>query len=165
MGLWDSDNGGVSEDPATRTDWAPTDIQVRVLKHFQGLDYDCTVIDGCAACEVGRRTFYDWFGKPEFARWWQEQAERWASLQMGRTYGAIVRSATGTDVGGSPADRKMFLERFDKGYAPRRREELSTDGPLGITVHITKTYSGDESAEPPPATEKVDRGPSDSERG
>ncbi len=133
--------GVMSNDTATRTDWAPTPTQSRVLTHFQGLDYECTVVDGCAACDVGRRTFYDWFGKPEFAQWWNEQGERWAALQMGRVHGAMVRSATGTDVGGTPADRKMFLERFDKGYAPRQRQELSTDGPLGITINVSKTYA------------------------
>lgn len=138
-----SDNAGVmSEEPPSPsgTDFQPSEAQQRVLDHFQAEKYECTVVDACAKCEVPRRTFYNWFDKPEFVRWWDQQAERWAAMQKGRVYGALARSAGGEDVGGTPADRKTYLERFDKGYAPKRREELSSDGPLGITVHVTKTY-------------------------
>jgi len=124
-----------------RTDWTPSETQLRVLSHFQAADYACTVVDACTACSVGRQTFYDWFARPEFARWWGEQGERWAALQVGRVYSALVRSAAGQDVGGNPTDRKTFLERFDERYAPRQRNELSGEPPA-ISINITKTYAG-----------------------
>ena len=123
------------------TDFQPTEAQEHVLSHFQSDDYTCAVTNACAACGVGRRTFYNWFDNPAFARWWQQRAERWAALQVGRVYGALVRSAAGQDVGGNPTDRKTFLERFDERYAPRQRNELSGEPPA-ISINITKTYAG-----------------------
>ena len=114
------------------TDFAPSETQKALLSVMQECDYGRSITEACAEAKVGRRTYYGWLESPHFSRWWLQQAERHFARSLPAIYGSIVLSATGKDSSGSIAAARLFLERFDKGFVPRTRKDLSLDMPFGV---------------------------------
>ena len=118
------------------TAWQPSENQVSVLRAFQAQDYDCTIEDGCKAAGFTRQSYYDWHDKPDFSKWWAEQADKFFKLQLHRVHSATIKAATSTskEARGSSADRKLFFERFDKSYVPANRQHQEHSGPNGGAI-------------------------------
>ena len=102
----------VTDAPLARTDFNPSESQQALLAYMQAEGYDCTIVEACAACNVGRRTYYDWTDIEAFNDWWRQEAKAWEARQLPRVVGALVTSATSQRPGTS-ADRKTYFERND----------------------------------------------------
>jgi len=113
-----------------RTKWTPQANQRKLLNYVQGKQYDCHILDACAECEIGRRTYYDWFDNPDFVQWWQAEHERFFTLGLNEVHAAIRDGAVGGKRGGNTAAQKLYLERFDAGYMPKSKQEI--DGRVTI---------------------------------
>jgi len=77
-----------------------------------------------------RETWYAWMGVPEFAKWWEAEAQKHFMQLLPKIYGAMCRAATGKgglDLSRGAADRKTILERFDRGFVPRSSKEITGD--------------------------------------
>jgi hypothetical protein len=143
------------------TAWSPTEKQRAALAYAQEHGYDHTVSALCQAIDVARQTYYGWWDTAEFAEWWLEQAERWFKLRLPAVYEAMHRRAAGGwDGKGKPpnmAAARLLLERFDKGFAPRSRQELSGPDGQPMVYHTTyEVYSADSDAEPAPGDPGAD---------
>lgn len=112
---------GRADGHANCAPFTPNENQLRVLTAFQDGDYTCSVTQAMSSSGLSRGTWYYCLGNPDFARWWQEQVERWAAMNLPRVYAALLRRATEKGAPGNTAAIRTFLERFDKDYAPRRR--------------------------------------------
>ena len=74
-----------------RTDFTPSETQRRLVRHFRDKDYNSTIVSACAACRIGRQTFYDWHGDAGFRAWWAG-SDRPAFLSDTRAHhGGVVR--------------------------------------------------------------------------
>jgi len=119
------------------TKWAPTATQRRVLECAQAADYEISVTALCKAAEIARQTWYDYHDNPAFVRWWCSQFERHFAMQIPRVSAALLGRALGTREKGSDQAAKLFYERFDRGYTPRSRHELSGgDTPMKMYMCI-----------------------------
>ena len=102
--------------PLARTEFKPSEEQQSLLAYMQGEGYDCTIVEACAACNVGRRTYYDWTDIEAFSVWWRQEAKAWEARQLPRVVGALVKGATSQGKGAS-VDRKTYFERNDPSAA------------------------------------------------
>ena len=117
--------------------WKPTENMAALLRALREANYDISVTDACQAAGISRQAYYQWFETPEFRAWWEENLDRYFALRRGRVMGALARSAEGERVEGA-ADRKLFLERYDQGYAPRERKEVAVRGGLDFANMTTE---------------------------
>jgi hypothetical protein len=130
-------SGKAAERPGESTEFAPNENQFRALTAFQDCDYGCSVTQGMSAAGLHRTTWYAWTRRANFCRWWRDQAERWAAIHLPQVYGAMIARATGQSEAGSTAAGRLFLQRFDKHFAPRRRQDIRqrpTDGPDALDL-------------------------------
>ena len=105
------------------TQFKPSENQLAVLSAMQAEDYGCTVDAACERVGLCREVYYRWFDRNSgFGEWWRQEAEAHFGRKLPRVYAAALRSAGGQDVKGA-FDRKLLLERFDAGYAPKSRQE------------------------------------------
>lgn len=120
----------------------PTERQQRTLAAFQEGGYADTVLEACRAAGVDAGNYYRWFDKPGFAAWWQAEAEAWFGRQLPRVQAAMLRAAGGEEMPGSP-DRKLFLERYDRKYAPRSKQELDLGDRAGAVLEALLAKAGE----------------------
>ena len=111
----------------------------RALEVAQASDYEISIVDLCGEIDLNRRTWYEYFDNPTFVKWWNEQVERHFGLKLPGVYRALQRAAEGEDgicnrVRSSAA--KLLLERFDRGYAPKTRQEHSGEVPLKTYINV-----------------------------
>lgn len=111
----------------TRTAWKPSARHLSLLTAVQAGSYGDTVCELCAKNELPRRTYYDWMENADFRAWWEDRQERFWVQRLGKVREAMYRAAVAKTPIGSHADRKLFLERFDKDYAPRSRQDQRTE--------------------------------------
>ena len=128
------------------TEFAPNENQLRALTAFQDDGYTCSVTEGMSNAGLHRSTWYVWTRRADFCCWWQEQVERWAAMNLPRVYAALLRRATETDAPGNTAAMRTFLERFDKGFVPRRRRDTRHGGALGVGTWDLSNASPEELA-------------------
>ena len=126
------------------TDWQPNEHQQHALSLSQDADYALSVTDLCKEVGVSRQAYSLWFNTPGFVKWWGEAFERHMMLALPRMYGAVMERASGlvAPKSGSPQDAKLLMERFDKGYAPRSRQEVTGEGGEALTL-VLKRREGD----------------------
>jgi hypothetical protein len=141
----------------TRTRFNPTSEMQAALKAFQDADYGCTVEEGMTAAGMSRRTFYDWHEMQEgFSVWWNDRAEAHFAKRLPKIMKNLTRASEGEY---SRADKKadaalirLFLERFDKGFVPRSRQEITgKDGeelPVTVTFDLGKTKAMEQASRP-----------------
>lgn len=115
------------------TQFEPNDNQQHFLRVCQDNAYSKGIAACCRDAEIHRDTYYKWTLDLGFVAWWREQADRWFARQLPKVQGAILRSAAGQNLPGS-RDRKLFLERYDKQYTPRHRQELQVSGKLDLST-------------------------------
>ena len=133
------------------TNWQATDNMKLVLKHMQDNGYDSSIVDACGVCKINRKSYYDWFDNPNFVKWWQEQADRHFELQLPAIQAALARQAK--DPKKARVDTtaaKLLLERFDKGYAPRSRQDTKLDATLSVEEIIRRADAGDKEQQDAP---------------
>jgi len=123
-------------DGSACTDWQPSEKQRATLNAFQDRDYGCTIEEACEAAGVSRRSYYYWHDDPEFSQWWADQSNRYFRLQLHRVQAASLAAATGKDCTGS-ADRKLYFERFDRGYCPQQRSKTEHSGSVGVALDMS----------------------------
>lgn len=105
------------------TQFIPTQSMLDVLKVFQEAGYNVTVKEACRLAGRDRSTYYDWFDRFDgFTDWWQASAEHWFARNLPRVHAAVMEQAT-TGGEGNPTAAKLFIERFDRGFAPRSKVE------------------------------------------
>ena len=131
-------------EPGSGTKWQPSPDQERLLSVFQAHEYDIFIGEACNEANINRQQYYRWHDIPEFAEWWQFQAERHFRLQLHAVHLATVKAATGGNLTGS-SDRKLFLERFDRDYCPKGRSEVS--GPNGGAIPMQIVMFGEPQAD------------------
>ena len=95
------------------------------INALQAADYGLTVSEACGEAGIDRTCYYRWHQIEGFRRWWNDQTERYFSRMLPRVLSAIYKGAIEDGAGGNHADRKLFLERFDAGYAPKSRQEVA----------------------------------------
>ena len=120
------------------TKWQPSANNLAMLKIFQAADYDISVTAACEALGIARHSYYEWFDKPQFAQWWQDQAERFFTQQVGAVYARLLSGAKGAfdsqRARPMPAMVKLFLERFDKSYCPRSAKDVTSNQDVNINL-------------------------------
>ena len=117
-----------------RTKWEPTENMMSFVRYLKERDYDSTVTAACKEVGIARESYYDWFDNPTFRDWWQDEIDRHFALRRGRVLGALFKGATSDNAPGNPTDRRLFLERYDVGYAPKRRETIEHTGAMDIDL-------------------------------
>ena len=100
------------ETSPTDTTFTPSESQLTLLTHMRANHYECSIVDACTTCEIGRQTYYHWTHKPEFAKWWRDESRIWEAQQLPRVVGAMVKGATSQGKGAS-TDRKLYFDRND----------------------------------------------------
>ncbi|HDZ20078.1 hypothetical protein LCGC14_0204560 [marine sediment metagenome] len=106
------------------TDFEPSEDQKKLLEVVQDSGYGMSVTAACATAGVARRTYYNWFDAPDFVAWWKDRYERHLAMQLPRIYHAMMESALGHNKDANPQAIKLTLERFDKGYTPRSKQQI-----------------------------------------
>ena len=114
--------------------WTPSENMENALKMATEWKWSFTVTGLCKEIGISRETYYGWFENPMFAKWWEAAWERWFSLRLPQAWvkvnAAVGRPSSETNM----AAAKLLAERFDKGFAPRSRQDIAAD------VAVRKTY-------------------------
>ena len=119
---------------ADPTKWTPTENQEAALKRAEACEWKFKIVNLCADIGVDRSSYYQWFKTPGFVAWWNEAVERWFALRMPAMYGDILESVRMESSRRNMSAAKLLMERFDKGYAPRSRQDVKAD------VAVRKAY-------------------------
>ena len=117
------------------TNWTPTENQLKALKHAQEQRYDYSVTALCQAIGIARQSYYGWFETPEFSEWWINALERHFGQRLGKWYQGLEQIGTGASDGKASA-YKILLERFDKAYLPKTKQQVQHSGGVGVEVDL-----------------------------
>tara|TARA_Y100000310_G_C20225590_1_gene597756 strand:+ start:108 stop:605 length:498 start_codon:yes stop_codon:yes gene_type:complete len=125
---------------------------------FRAKGYDVDIRDACRSAGVHHSSYYDWLDNPDYRDWHDDKVERHFTQATAGIYRAIHKAAGKTYARGdatyNTAAQKLYLERFDKRYAPRTNVEHSGK----VTWHGMLTAieeAGPAPALPPPVTVEV----------
>jgi len=123
------------------TKFEPTETQRNLLEVFKAEDYDVTVTDACKSVGISRETYYNWMEIGAFREWWMDRAEHHFTLLKTSIFSATHKAATSekSQPRGSSADRKLFLERFDKDYMPKSRKDINHAGAMPVKLEEMST--------------------------
>ena len=110
------------------TQFNPTENQERVINAYEASDCMCNVSELCKAGGISRPTFYAWLDDPDFRAYWEDRREKRAVLAVGVADRGMRASAAGKNKDVNVAACKLILERFDKNYAPRAKQEIELTG-------------------------------------
>jgi hypothetical protein len=124
---------------AVATEFKPTANQLKVLTAFADNGYDISIQDACREAGVHRSRMYRWLDDPGFREYWQEHREKAGLLALKDVDRACMNSATGENKDANTSAIKLMYERFDKGYAPRSKQEVT--GKHSITLSNDKEAS------------------------
>ncbi|GAF98584.1 unnamed protein product, partial [marine sediment metagenome] len=122
------------------TDFEPSPKQRALIAALQADGYGGTVTEACRIAGICRDTYYDWMDDDAYCEWFQAQVDHYFALKRGDVMGAMVRSAKGESLPGA-SDRKLFLERYDRGYMPRTHQvqEVHQEGPTIADARVIET--------------------------
>ena len=120
------------------TDFTPSKKQLSLLMAAQKASYGGGVRAWCRTAEIHHGSYYRWIEDPNFRRWWMAEAEKFFCLRLPRIYGALFDAATRPrkrkDAQIDVAAAKLVLERYDKGFVPRTRQDhVVAAGVLDLT--------------------------------
>lgn len=116
--------------------WHPSDRQRRTLEYAQEAGWDYSVTDLTKEVGIGRSTYYKWFKRREFRKWWQGEWERHFALKMARLWGRIFAAACGEKNNASATHAKLIIERFEGGAGPKGRGGDEEARPLKTYVNV-----------------------------
>lgn len=121
-------------------EWRPTVAQMAALEFCQDRDYGSNIRALAKAIGIHHASYYKWLKTPAFVEWWKERLDEHFTRQLPRVYAAMFKSATtGKDVArNAAAAQKLFLQRFDKAYAPRSRRDVSLKGQMDVGLSDEK---------------------------
>lgn len=112
-------------------EFRPTGLMIKAISvYLLALDKDRPLLPREAVIEAegSENIWYIWLKKPLFLKWWNQAiAEYHSHIGLSNVHNALYKSALKT-VGAFSADRKTFLERFDKDYKPATSQEHSFPG-------------------------------------
>lgn len=94
----------------------PSPAMVKFLQAYTDETVRPTVKSLCQAAKIARSTFYDWSKLPGFSEWLHERAAEIAGDRLARLYQTLFQKASE----GSVSAIRLFFERFDPDYAPRK---------------------------------------------
>ena len=118
------------------SEFAPREDQRRLLEVFQADGYRITSTAACDKAGVNRRTFYHWYENQGFRDWWQAAAEQYFITRLPKVYGRLLDGAAGTFDPSAPkpipAMAKLFLDRFDKAFVPKKEVTGNSDVNLSL---------------------------------
>ena len=108
------------------------------LKYAVDAEWSYTVVALCESIGIARTTYYDWFrDNADFVRWWRNHWAGYFGQTLPRVWGAMVKKAEGLgEDKASPQAAKLFVERFDGGYQPKTRQELSGETTLKTYINV-----------------------------
>ena len=114
--------------------WTPSENMKAALEWATDKEWFFEVTTLCEAIGISREAYYDWFRNARFVAWWGSEWERYFALRMPKVWrkvdAALGRPGSETNM----AAAKLLAERFDKGFAPRSRQDIAAD------VAVRKTY-------------------------
>lgn len=109
-------------------EFQPSGLMIRTLCAFlEALDAKKHISPPQILTALGKHSsnWYKWLKKDGFINWWTKAIEEYHNrIGLANVHNALYINA----LGNSPTDRKTYLERFDKDYKPRTREERSFPG-------------------------------------
>ncbi len=122
-------------------DFTPSENQLKVLTAIQDTDYSATTLDVCKRAGITPQAYYKWFRNEAFREWWQGELDRFFAFRRGRVVAAVYEAAISEkpQPRGSTTDRRLFLERYDKGYMPRSKQEMVHRGTVPIDLSQMST--------------------------
>lgn len=104
-------------------EFTPSGLMVRTLcAYLQAFEKEQPVsaLQILSSFGNSKQNWYNWHKKEGFAEWWNKATEDFhANIGLAGVYNAIYRRAKGN----SPADAKLYLERFDKEYKPGTKQD------------------------------------------
>jgi len=119
------------------TKWKPTKNMRAALTYAQEHGYAYCKIKLCAEIGIDRSTYYGWFHNADFDRWWRNKWVGYFELRLSAIYGTALARAEGiSGAKGSTRDAKLLIERFDKGYAPKTRQERTGETTLKTYINV-----------------------------
>lgn len=131
------------------TEWTPTANMTALLNYLQERDYNASVIEACQQVGITRQAYYQWFDNPEFVAWWSRELNGHMTRRVTQVYGQLAAAACERFAGGKDPDPKpdaalikLFLERFDEGYAPKERKEISGTVAVNHSAMIAAAMNG-----------------------
>ena len=137
--------------------WEPNENHLRALDYARENQYVFQVKKLSALLGISRQAIYDWNRCEDFNDWWNGYRDEFFAARLDQVHGMVYARAAGISRSGSTQDAKLFLERFDKAYAPRQRSEVT-----GADGAPLKTYICVDPAEvtgiPAEGEEKGDEG-------
>ena len=105
-------------------DFTPSEKQRSLLMAAQDASYGGCVRAWCRAAAIHHGSYYSWFEDPNYRRWWMAEAEKFFGLHLPRIHGALFHAAitplSGKDKKIDVNAAKLVLERYDRGFVPRR---------------------------------------------
>lgn len=113
-------------------EFAPTAIMIQTLcAYLEAVKQQDNSSEPPSATDIlvslghARQNWYMWKKRPLFMDWWDKACNKfYQSSGLNDVYSAIYRNA----VTNSQADRKLYLERFDKQYKPASSQEHTFPG-------------------------------------
>ena len=135
---------------STSTKWRPTKNMKAALTYAIAHDWTFFVSHLCAELGFDRSAYYQWFHNEHFRAWWKDRWERYFEVRMNAVWAASAARAEGRKgAEGSTQDAKLLAERFDKGYQPKTRQELSGETTLKTYINVdVPRVAGKETEEP-----------------
>ena len=119
-------------------DFTPSEKQRSLLMAAQDASYGGCVRAWCRAAEIHHGSYYRWIEDPNFCKWWRAEAEKFFCLRLPRIHAALfdaaTRPRTRKEAQIDVAAAKLVLERYDKGFVPRSRQDhVVTPGVLDLS--------------------------------
>lgn len=99
-------------------EWHPTPMQIGFLHEMQASGYMLTYAKISQKLNVDPRQWSRWkSNSPKFLAWWKQEADAYFSERLPEVYQALLEASKGAPIKGA-ADRRTFLERFDREFRP-----------------------------------------------
>ena len=124
------------------TNWSPSEKMQAALKYAQSVGYEYTVTMLCREADVHPTTWYEYYDNPRFVQWWGDAFERYFAMQVPRLNAAAVGMAMGTKTTGNVTALKLMIERHDKGYMPRSKQEITGAGGAPLKTYVQVDVNG-----------------------
>ena len=155
----------MSDEPLTGArigaNWTPSQNQLKALDYAREREYIANVTKMAEYVGISRQAIYQWNECESFVIWWARKRNEFFGSRLDHIHGMMYARATGRTKKGSFPDAKLFLERFDRQYTPRMRQEVTgADGaPVKTYVNVdVDRVTGKDSDGPEGAEEAEDGG-------
>ena len=128
---------------ATLKKWEPNENQTRALTLMLESGCSLSLHEISKAISISPTAVYQWFDTPAFSMWWEAAIEGYFHKRLSRRYAKLDEAAEGFPGKADIGAIRLFLQRFDRQYAPRSRQEQQRTGEVRVTVrhvHVPPPY-------------------------